>query len=429
MPFLLDILNATWVVVAQMAPYLLFGFLIAGILSVLIKPATVERFLGGTGFGPVWKASVFGVPLPLCSCGVIPVGASLRRHGAGQAATVSFLLSTPQTGIDSIAATYGLMAAAMGVAAGGVFTGFRVLVALLSGMIGGGLVALLLENAKGAAIPAAPACTDACCSGDARGPAWVQALYYGFVTLPRDLAKTLLFGMVVAGLVSALVPQNALHAYLGGGIVAVLVAMLLGLPIYVCATASVPIAIGLIHAGASPGAALAFLIAGPATNAATIAVVWKVLGRGTTLIYLGSVALAAVLAGLGLDALYAYLPGIDAGLRPAHHHAVTLGWWEHVTALALLGMLLGGFWPRRAAAKEEASAETPDGLTLRITGMTCGHCVEAVTRTLHEMPGVRSVRVDLDDGRARIEGEALEGEALARAVRELGYGAQAGEGE
>jgi uncharacterized protein len=322
----------SWSVFGQMAPYLLFGFLVAGVLSVCISPEFVERHLGGRGFGPVLKASLLGVPLPLCSCGVIPVSASFRRHGASRAATTSFLLSTPQTGVDSIAITYALL--------GLVFAVFRPIAALVTGLLGGLLVMLFGQPDHDAIKDLKPApCSGSCCAGKGRRNVVRRALEYGFVVLPRDIGLPLLVGVVIAGAIGAVVPPNQWQPYLGGGIVSILLMMALGIPIYVCASASVPIAAGLIHLGASPGAALAFLIAGPATNAATIATVWKLLGGRTALLYLLTIAISAVGSGLALDWL---IPAVQATMPEMvmHSHEAIAGSWLSAFWAVLLLLVL-----------------------------------------------------------------------------------------
>jgi uncharacterized protein len=316
-----------------MAPYLLFGFLAAGLLSVCISPQFVERHLGGRGFGPVLKAALLGVPLPLCSCGVIPVSASFYRHGASRAATTSFLLSTPQTGIDSIAITYALL--------GFVFAVFRPVAALATGLLGGLLVLLLAEpNHRRVNAPSVSAgCTDACCADRGRQNVLWRALQYGFVALPRDIGIALLVGVVIAGIIGALVPPNQWQPYLGGGIVSIVLMMALGTPLYVCASASVPIAAGLMHAGASPGAALAFLISGPATNAATIATIWRLLGSRTAMVYLLTIAISSVVCGLTLDWLS---PAVQtaAPYVACHAHETMDGSWPETFWAVLLLVIL-----------------------------------------------------------------------------------------
>ena len=408
--WLLDIITAFWATMAEMAPWLLFGFAAAGVLSVAFKPAWIEKHLGGgtgwRGAGSVVKASVLGVPLPLCSCGVIPVGTGLYRHGASRGATSSFLLSTPQTGVDSLFATYALM--------GPVFAVVRPVVALVSGIVGGLLIDRVTGERAGVGriggsrtpLPpggagggsageqrdavqggppspnpsrgegdrdgAGPDAGGGCCGslgealpteaagqcaagaeltgGDAGccgsggasgegGPKWRKALRYAAVTLPADIAGSLLLGLAVAAVLTALVPADALSPYLGGGLVAMGAAVAFSTPLYVCATGSIPVGLGLLAVGASPGAVLAFLIAGPATNAATLAVTWKVMGRATGLLYLATVVGVAVGAGLGLDAAFTLEQlRLPAGAMAGHGHGVT--WADHLWAGALAVLLL-----------------------------------------------------------------------------------------
>jgi hypothetical protein len=280
-----------WNTMAEMSPYLLFGFLMAGLLSVWVSQRLVEKHLGGRGIWPLVKASLFGIPLPLCSCSVIPVSMSLYKHGASKGSTISFLLSTPQTGVDSIFVTFSLL--------GPIFAIFRPLAALVTGIVGGTLVDLFAADKQPNTTPV-PACTDECCRASQHGKL-VRALKYGFVALPRDIGKPILVGLVIAAVISAVVPEGFFAEKLGEGIFAMIVMMFVGIPIYVCATASVPVAAALILKGLSPGAALVFLMTGPATNAAGLVTIWKALGRRTALVYLVTVAGCALLGGLILD--------------------------------------------------------------------------------------------------------------------------------
>ncbi|MEW5994543.1 MAG: SO_0444 family Cu/Zn efflux transporter [Candidatus Zixiibacteriota bacterium] len=332
--FVAAILTQSWLVLGQMAPYLLFGFLAAGVLSVLISPEWVERHLGGPGIGPVLKASLFGVPLPLCSCSVIPVSVSIRRHGASRAATTAFLLSTPQTGVDSIAVTYALL--------GPVFAVFRPLAALLTGLVGGGLVQSFGESDKVTAVndSESAACTEPCCAANEHAGYLTRLFRYGFVTLPQDIGLALLLGVLIAGAMAVIVPQDYLAAYIGGGVLSILLLMAAGVPVYVCATASVPIAAGLMHMGASPGAALAFLIAGPATNAASFTTIWKALGRRTATLYLLTVGASALGFGLLLDRLMPIAVFSLPKLANHTHMQSEGGWPYHIAAAALLAVLL-----------------------------------------------------------------------------------------
>jgi len=445
MEVLTDILWQSWLVLGQMAPYLLLGFLVAGVLSVCVSAAWVERHLGGPGLYPVGAASLLGVPLPLCSCGVIPVSASIRRHGASRGATTAFLISTPQTGVDSIAVTYAML--------GPVFAVFRPVAALITGVVGGVLAQLAdrsPDDPTGNRAGPQPTCGSGCTgdadvdnadgggrSGASRENVVARALRYGFVTLPRDIGSPLLVGVGIAGLIGALVEPNQLEPWLGAGVWSILLVMAAAVPLYVCATASVPIAVGLIHLGASPGAALAFLIAGPATNAATITTIWRLVGRRVTLTYLATVGTSAVVGGLVLDAL---LPGASLGLPGAeeHLHEVPGGLPGHLWAGALLAVLLFSYvrlvWHKPAhepesSRKEDGTMAAEDApgrrVKLHVTGMTCSHCADAVRRTLGERPGARQAEVDLDAGTAVVVGEnGLDADGCVTAVRQLGYGAE-----
>ncbi len=426
----------SWLVLGQMSPYLLFGFLMAGALSVCISPQWVQRHLGGRGLGPVWKASLFGVPLPLCSCSVIPVSASIRRHGAGRSATTAFLLSTPQTGVDSVAITYALL--------GPVFAVFRPIAAFLTGLLGGGLVQLAdqLGGDDEAKDSDPQACNEVCCDRSSGQSMIVRVLHYGLIVLPRDIGVALLVGVVIAGAMAALVEPGQLKGYFGGetffaAALSILLMMAVGVPVYVCATASVPIAAGMMHIGASPGAALAFLIAGPATNAATFTTLWKLLGRRAAAIYLFSVALSAFSCGLLLNWLLNWLirtvqlPETHLGTH-AHTDAES-GWILHAWAIGLLGVLAFSFlakarWQREpsAAADENASAGASAGqrLELSITGMTCAHCADTVRQALAACNGVDSARVDFSNGRAVVSGDQPDHEQLVAAVGQLGYSAK-----
>lgn len=286
-----SILIDFWNTMAEMSPYLLFGFFMGGLLSVWVSQRLVEKHLGGRGIWPLAKASLFGIPLPLCSCSVIPVSMSLHKHGASKGSTISFLLSTPQTGMDSIFVTFSLL--------GPIFAVFRPLAALVTGIVGGTLVDLFAADTQQNSAEV-PKCSDECCRASQSGKL-VRALRYGFVTLPRDIGRPMLVGLVIAAVISAVVPEGFFAEKLGQGIFAMAVMMFVGIPIYVCATASVPVAAALILKGLTPGAALVFLMTGPATNAAGLVTIWKALGKRAALAYLLAVAGCALLGGIVLD--------------------------------------------------------------------------------------------------------------------------------
>lgn len=435
MELLQSIAVASWAMLVSMAPYLLLGFVAAGLLSVLISSRWVERHLGNRGLGQVFKASLFGVPLPLCSCGVIPVGASLRRHGAGKGATTAFLLSTPQTGVDSIAVTYALLGPFLAVV--------RPVAALLTGFFGGSVV-WAFDRESGHEPTEAPetgACSGGgdCCGLDdpPEKRTLLDGLTYGLVTLPRDIGRALIVGILLSGVISALIEPRALEGALGGGVWPMLAAMVVGVPLYVCATASTPIALSLIHAGLSPGAALVFLITGPATNAATITTLWRVLGRRSVAIFLITVAVGALATGFAIDAATssglvgpgAMVPGPETVMTGHLHHGEAAGgigtWFGRICAILLALVLVNALWPQpQPFPKEYRMTDTindNDRLELTVTGMRCNGCVESVTRALNDCDGVDDATVDLAGGRAFITGSGFEPAALAAAVRALGF--------
>lgn len=469
---------ATWGVLLEMAPYLLFGFFVAGLLSVMISPAWIEKHLSGRGFVQILKATLFGIPLPLCSCGVIPVAASLRRNGASRSATTAFLLSTPQTGVDSIALTLGLMGPFLAI--------FRPIVAFATGLLGGGLVEMFDRDGdtpkvkpKSVMLPVVGQPKPTAAEDDFSGLPWgerlVKALRYGFLTLPRDISKHLVVGILLAGLITALIPPGALGEYMGGGFGAMLVAMLVGIPLYTCATSSTPIAMSLIYAGVSPGAALVFLITGPATNTATIATIWKVLGKRTALIYLTAVGICGIGSGLLLDGIIAsgivpktalvrlQIPAKNPASNSAHlaqkshaaHANSTSSSSEEIAATAqephakhgILPPVIGHLvdWVSVPALflvmtiallpKRKKSATAPPAIAtaassttiinFKVTGMHCESCVSAIERALREFSGVQAVEVDLAAESVRVEGSGeMTVTELQEAMGSLGYEAE-----
>jgi len=250
MKLLAEVIIEAWNVAAVMAPYLLFGFIVAGVLSTFVPVSFIETHLGKRGLWQIVKASLLGVPIPLCSCSVIPVAASLRKHGATQGATVSFLTSTPQTGVDSIAATWGLL--------GPLFAIARTLIAFITGCICGVAVEAFTppaeDNEKGCDDEACPSCHPQ--KGTHR---WKQVFTYGFGVLPRDIGRALLLGIVISGLLGALVPEDFFTRWLSSEWLSMIAVMGVGIPLYVCSTGSIPIALAMIGMGLSPGAALVFL--------------------------------------------------------------------------------------------------------------------------------------------------------------------------
>lgn len=307
MSFIFEWLRESWHLLAESSVYVLFGLLIGGLLKVFLSPSTVSRHLGKGRFASVFKAALLGIPMPLCSCGVLPASASLRKQGANRGATTAFLISTPETGIDSIAITYALLGPVMTIA--------RPVAAFFSATVAG-IAENLIGRPEAEEIDADLSCPiDGCCDGNdctneehkqhhTFGEKLASGLKFAFGELWGDLAGWFMVGMLLAGLIGALVPEDVLGRYLGGGWQSMLLMLAVGIPLYICATASTPIAAMLILKGVSPGTALVFLLAGPATNITSLSVLQGVLGKRATVIYLLSIAVMSVISGLVLDAIY-----------------------------------------------------------------------------------------------------------------------------
>lgn len=307
---LIDLSNA-------MAPYILFGLLFAGILHELVPDTIVTKHLGKESIGSVVKSTVFGIPLPVCSCGVIPLATSIKKSGASKGATLSFLISTPITGVDSILATYGIF--------GWAFTLYRALTSMVIAIVAGVLTNLFdKEEVTKPLFSATPAGgfsmappvsqkteTESCCSGGSCCESDVKqkfslskALKYAFITLLGDIAKPLFWGLMIGAVITAAIPENLSTILIEYSWLSYLIVIIIAVPMYVCATASLPIAAALMLSGVSAGAAFVFLTAGPATNTVTIGVVKKMLGTRSLYIYLGTIVAGSVLFGLGLDFLF-----------------------------------------------------------------------------------------------------------------------------
>ncbi|GAB1454650.1 hypothetical protein MASR2M47_47060 [Draconibacterium sp.] len=347
-----------WFLLLEMAPWLLLGLIFAGLLKVYFPQKHIDKFLGKPDFKSSVNASLLGIPMPLCSCGVIPTGISFFKNGASKGATNSFLISTPQTGVDSIFATYSML--------GWPFALLRPIVAFVTGVVGGALTNWLIKEKPvqpispfaGFKIDAVSlgktdtTCNDESC--DCNEPkltdnrhALVRAADYAFVELLQDIAKWLILGFLVAALISVALPDDFFSSFQGLGLIEILVVLAASVPIYVCATGSIPIAAVLLMKGVSPGAALVFLMAGPATNVATITVLWKTMGRKSLIIYLSTIVIGAIIFGM----LTNWLIPTDWILSKVMHihgdgsdHEMLPGWLQLSSALLLIFSIAGGYF-------------------------------------------------------------------------------------
>jgi len=314
--------EALWQLSVAMAPYILFGLVFAGILHEIVPDSIVTKHLGKESVSSVVKSTVFGIPLPVCSCGVIPLATSIKKSGASKGATLSFLISTPITGVDSIMATYGIF--------GWIFTIYRAITSMIIAMIAGILTNIFdkeesiseVHTPAFSAVPPHTATsfsmhvtpteessstgTESCCSPDSKstGFSLTAAMKYAFSTLLGDIAKPLFWGLLLGALITVAIPENLSEILKVYSLLSYLIVIIIAVPMYVCATASLPIAAGLMLSGVSAGAAFVFLSAGPATNTVTIGVVKKMLGTRSLMIYLGSIVVGSIVFGLGLDYLF-----------------------------------------------------------------------------------------------------------------------------
>ena len=335
---LLAVFHACLDIFLESAPYMLFGFFMAGLLRAFVPATLVQRHLGKSRTINVVKAAVFGIPLPLCSCGVIPAAAGLRRQGASKGATASFLISTPETGVDSIMVTYALLDPIM--------TLLRPLAAFVTAVVTGMSINALDDTAP---VPPKPALKP---FGEIRPSLWKRFLEgqrFAFMDILGDVGGSFMIGILIAGVITEYVSTDLVTTYLGTGILPLLAMVVVAAPLYVCATASTPIVAALALKGISPGAALVFLLAGPATNAASLTVVANLLGKRSAVLYLTSIIVVALLFGLGADHLYTFL-GLDPSAWLTRTQIEDTS-WLHILAGSVLLFFIGRVWLKKLRSR------------------------------------------------------------------------------
>lgn len=408
----MEFVNSLIFMLMEMAPYILLGFLIAGVLHAFVPDGLMARHLSGGGMRPVVKAALLGIPLPLCSCGVLPAAIALRRAGASKAASASFLIATPQTGVDSIAATWSLL--------GPAFAVVRPVTALVTSLFGG-LAVGFSEGER--STPDGGCQTQSCVREPENGKTFadkcVDALRYGFVDLVGSIGLWLVTGLVVAALITVYVPDSY-FTFLGDNPLLSMVAVLIvAVPMYVCATGSIPIAMSLMIKGLSPGTALVLLMAGPAANFASFTLISREMGRRAAGVYLGSIVAGAVVSGLVIDWL---LPSGWFSMVSASDVCCGIhgsGWFTKVCA-AILAVLLVAAVLRNYVFNNKIKTTSTMTKNYRITGMNCPHCQATVKSRIEAVDGVTGVEVSLSSGVAAVEGEH-DAESLVEAVRAAGF--------
>jgi len=399
------LLGELWSILKELAPPFLLGLGIAGFLHVVLPASLFRRNLRRSSFGSVFKAVLVGVPMPLCSCGVVPTALGLRNQGASKGATTGFLISTPQTGVDSILVSASFL--------GWPFALFKVAAAFVTGLLGGVLVNRFdPEPAEAVTVP------------EVRTERTDHPLGRFFRYVVDDLLAAidvwLVVGIVAAALISTFIPMGFLYELSWAqGLGGMLLTLAIALPLYVCTTSSVPIAAGLIAAGMPLGTALVFLMAGPATNVATLGAVYRGLGGRVLAIYLGTVAVMSVALGTVFGFI---LPDAAAVSGMGHEHGTDwLGIGSAVVLAALLVYTLSRRAARRIRARRGGPAAGAGDVVLEVQGMTCRNCVAAVKNTLEAQPGVTLASPDLATGAVLIQGSRLEPGALRAAVKRAGY--------
>ena len=415
--------------VNSMSPYLLLGFTLAGMMHAFVPRTMYSRYLSGNNFRSVLGAAILGIPLPLCSCGVIPTAMSLRKDGASKGATISFLIATPQTGVDSIIATYSLM--------GLPFALLRPLVALVTALFGGTLANYVDRNDD----KEEAAAERSCCAKEEK-TTFAQkikvAANYAYVEMMQDIGRWLVLGLVVAGVITVFVPDSFFSLFAGRPFASMLMVLLFAIPMYLCATGSIPIAVALMLKGLSPGTALVLLMAGPAVNVASLLVIGKVMGRRSLFTYLFSIVGCAILFGLGIDYL---LPRewFTASLEKIHscHSCGEISYFNIVCSIVLALLLANAFIQRyrkgtpsaslvplkqgdNSPCSCEACSIAPQGITITVKGMNCNHCKSNAEAAIQKIAGVESVQIDLASGRTVVHGNPNK-EDVVKAVEALGF--------
>ena len=402
----------------EMAPWLLLGFFFAGLLHVYMPEKKIRKYMGGKNIKSVINAAILGIPLPLCSCGVIPTGIAFHKEGASKGSTVSFLISTPQTGVDSILVTYSLL--------GLPFAVLRPIVAFFSGIFGGAITNWFDKNNNEDKKPLQQK-TSAEKTGS--GGKLIRMIKYAFHDFMMDIAKWLIIGLAVAAFISLVLPDDFFTMYIGNEYISMLVVLLAAIPIYVCATGSVPIAAVLMMKGLSPGAALVFLMAGPATNTATMAVIGKAIDKKTLIVYLGTIIFSAFFFGALTNNIiprewFSFVYGSGAGV---HQHELLPYWLRLTSGIILILLILNGYIMQFFRKDKQMLKTTTEiksdkiKMVVGVSGMTCNHCKANVEKNLSAIDGINYVNANHQTSEVIIEGDNVDLDLIKKTVEDIGY--------
>ena len=391
-------------VTGEMSPYLLLGFLIAGILHVFVPQRFYTKYLSRDNKFSVLWAALLGIPLPLCSCGVIPTAIGLRNEKASKGAVASFLIATPQTGIDSILATFSVLGLGFAI--------IRPAAALVTGVCGGLLVNRLVKDDSGTGP------MEGSCRTETGNKVW-RVLRYAYFDMIQDIGLRLVIGLLVAALIQVLVPDEFFLHFGSNPLLQMLVILVVAVPMYICSTGSIPVAAALIMKGLSPGAALVMLMAGPAINLASILVVRKALGARFTAIYLLVIVGFSILFGLLVNAIGINVIPMAERDACCASEAMTPGTFKIICSILLTLFILFAL-TMKLFSKFTHKEVAPDTVVYTVEGMHCSHCEAAVCRALEDVDGVESAKASATRNTLTIKGPAPE-TAVRAAVEKAGY--------
>lgn len=408
----MEIFKIIFSIFNEMSFYLLLGFLFAGILHVLVPQQLFSKYLSKNNWVSVFYATLFGIPLPLCSCGVIPTAMALHKEGASKGSVISFLIATPQTGVDSIIATYSLL--------GLPFAIVRPVAAFFTSIFAGLVTNVFTSNEKTVKVVVQKNKEEQKLSFSQKIK---KVFQYGYVEMMEDIGKMLLFGLVIAGLIAYFVPDNFFTMFKDNTILTMLLILVVAIPMYVCATGSIPIAIALMMKGMSPGTALVLLMAGPAANIASMMVIGKVLGKKTFVIYLITLIIGAISFGLIMDN---FLPAswfdVSNFGMVAHHHNGVFYYFKIVCSFILFALLINSilFHKDKCDCEKEDNNVFVKNIAFKIDGMRCNNCKNNVIKAINNLSSVKSVNVSLEKSIAYVEGNPTD-EEIKSAVEAIGF--------
>lgn len=401
MAYLSEYLEALWQILLELSPPLLGGLVLAGLIHLLIPAGFIHRTLSRRNISSVFKSVLVGVPMPLCSCGVVPTALGLRKEGASNGATTAFLISTPQTGVDSILVSANFL--------GWPFALFKVVTAFITGLVGG----IIAEHAD------KPSSIAENHPGQfERTPRTFQEFWhYTVVELYGAIERWIIIGVLLAALITAVTPDQFFSDMsLTQGFSGMLLMLLIAMPLYVCATGSVPIAASLVMAGMPLATALVFLMAGPATNIATMGAIYRTLGMRLLGVYLGTVIIMSITFALIFDALFAQQVMVSI-----HQHSNELLGQISFSVLLLITAWLYVYRYRSQQINLAKFSEGEMGITLKVEGMSCQHCVANVKKSVEALDGVEEALPDLESGQVMINGDKLETDKIRQAIHDAGY--------